>query len=138
MQLSRGTLVASIQVDLAQEVLDRFRSDLLDRVRDSGARGVILDVSGLETLDAEEFTALQRIVRMASLMGARSVIAGLRPGVVSALLDSDVDVEGIETALDLDQAFGLFDDAPSAAPEDASAEAPEPRQEPEAAEVEPT
>ena len=39
------------------------------------------------------------------IMGPRSLLVGLRPGVVSALIDMDADVEGLETAIDLDAAF---------------------------------
>lgn len=104
-QLSRGVVVASIQVDLDEAVLARFREDLLGRIRDSGSPSVIFDVSGLETLDTEEFGELRRIITMARLMGAESVVAGLRPGVVSALVTAGADVEGLRAAIDLDAAF---------------------------------
>ena len=68
MQLSRGVVVASIQVDLDDDVLARFREDLLRRIHETGSEGVILDVSGLQTLDSEEFAALRRIMAMTSLM----------------------------------------------------------------------
>ena len=105
MQVSRGVVVASIQVDLDDEVLHHFREDLLARIHETGSRGVILDVSGLETLDPEELAALRRIVTMADLMGARALLAGLRPGVVSSLIEADADVDGLQAAINLDAAF---------------------------------
>ena len=108
-QLSRGVVVASIQVDLDDEVLARFRDDLLGRIRESGSPGVILDVSGLETLDAEEFAALRQIVTMARLMGAETVMAGLRPGVVSSLITAGADIDDLRAAVDLDAAFAEFE-----------------------------
>jgi rsbT antagonist protein RsbS len=108
MQVARDIVVASIQVDLDEEVIVRFREDLLQRLHASGSHGVILDVSGLETLDAEEFAALRRIITMTRIMGAESVLAGLQPGVVSALVESGVDTEGLTTALDLDAGFALL------------------------------
>ena len=112
MQLSRGVVVASIQVDLDEDVLARFRDDLLGRVHTTGSRAVILDVSGLETLDSEEFAALRRIIAMAQLLGAESVLAGLQPGVVSSLVETGADVEGLRSAIDLDAAFDLLQPAP--------------------------
>ena len=109
MQVSRGVIVASIQVDLAEEVIERFRADLLDRIHTTGSRGVILDVSGLQTLDAEEFAALRRIIVMTGLMGAESVLMGLQPGVVSALIEAGVEVEGLKAAISLDAAFELLE-----------------------------
>jgi rsbT antagonist protein RsbS len=106
MQVSRGVVVASIQVDLDDDVLARFRQDLLGRIHETGSRGVILDVSGLETLDSEELAALRRI------MGAESVLVGLRPGVVSALIEAGADVDGLPAAIDLDAAFALLEPQP--------------------------
>ena len=48
LQVVRGCVVASIQIDLNPEVLRQFRNDLLERVQKSSATGVILDVSGIE------------------------------------------------------------------------------------------
>ncbi len=108
MQVSRDIVVASIQVDLDHDVLARFRDDLLRRIHETSSRGVILDVSGLETLDSEEFAALRRIITMSTIMGAESVLVGLRPGVVSALIEAGADVDGLRAAINLDAAFALL------------------------------
>ena len=112
LQVSRGVVVASIQVDLDDDVLAQFREDLLGRIQKTGACGVILDVSGLEILDSEEFAALRRIISMTDLMGARSVLVGLRPGVVSSLIETGADVDGLDAAVSLDVAFALLEPAP--------------------------
>ena len=108
MQVSRDIVVASIQVDLDEDVLARFREDLLRRIHETGSRGVILDVSGLETLDSDEFAALRRIITMSTIMGAKSVLVGLRPGVVSALIEAGAEVDGLQAAINLDAAFALL------------------------------
>lgn len=108
MQVSRDIVVASIQVDLDDDVLVRFREDLLQRIHETGSRGVIFDLSGLETLDSDEFAALRRIMATSTLMGAEPVLVGLRPGVVSALIEAGADVDGLRATLDLDAAFALL------------------------------
>lgn len=115
-QLSRNVVVASIQVDLDDDVLARFRDDLLQRIQESGSRNVILDVSGLETLDADEFAALRQIITMSTIMGAESVLVGLQPGVVSALIETGADIDGIRAAIDLDAAYVLLEPAPELEP----------------------
>ena len=112
LQVSRDVVVASIQVDLDDAVLDRFREDLLHRIQVTGSRGVIFDVSGLETLDSNEFAALRRIITMCTIMGAESVLVGLRPGVVSALIEAGADVNGLQAAINLDAAFALLQPEP--------------------------
>jgi rsbT antagonist protein RsbS len=116
MQVSRDVVVASIQVDLDENVLARFREDLLLRIHETGSRGVILDVSGLETLDSDEFAALRRIITMSEIMGAESVLVGLRPGVVSALIEAEADVDGLRAASNLDAAFAMLEPEPKAEP----------------------
>ena len=109
LQLSRNCIVASIQVDLTDDVLRRFRVDLLEFLQQSGAQAIILDLSGLEILDLEEFEALRQTMSMVSLMGAKSIVAGMRPGVVSALIELNADVEGILAAFNLDDAFSQIE-----------------------------
>jgi len=117
MQVSRDIVVASIQVDLDDDVLARFRDELLHRLHKTGSQGVILDVSGLETLDSNEFAALRRIITMCTIMGAESVLVGLRPGVVSALIEAGANVDGLQAAINLDAAFVLLQPEPEPEPE---------------------
>ena len=106
MNITRGCLIATIQVTLTPQVLDRFQRDLLERIRESGARRVILDCSGVDTVDVEDFERMRKIVAMAALIGSRTVFAGLRPGVASVLVDLGADLDGIEAATDIDAALG--------------------------------
>ena len=107
--VSRGCVVASIQRDLRGAVLQQFRDDLLERLQSSGANGVIIDLSGVSIMDADDFDEVRRTLEMAVLMGARAVLVGLRPGVVSALVQLDVDTGNFDTLLDLDDGFALFE-----------------------------
>jgi rsbT antagonist protein RsbS len=124
-QSSHGCLVASIQVDLDDAILARFQRELLERLHRDGNQGVILDLSGVELLDVEDFEALRRCIAMVSMMGGRSVLVGLQPGVVSALVDLDVDTEGIEATLDLEEAFQMLQPASQPEPPEAAEESSE-------------
>lgn len=105
LQLSRSCVVASVQVDLDAEVLLRFRAELLEMLQTSGARGVILDLSGVDVMDFEDFRAVRDTMSMARLMGAETILSGLQPGVVSALIDLEADTRNVEAAHSLDDAF---------------------------------
>lgn len=109
MQLSRGCVVASLQIDLSEPVIVQFRKDLLEFLHSTGAASVILDVSGLDVIDWDDFNALKLAMSMAELMGAHSVVSGLKPGVVSSLIELGVDTGDINAALDLDDAFDLVE-----------------------------
>jgi rsbT antagonist protein RsbS len=105
LQLSQECVVASIQVDLGHDVLLGFRQELLRMLQISGARGIILDLSGVSVMDSEDFLALRHTMEMARLMGAVTVMSGLQPGVVSSLIDLDANTDGVEARLTLDDAF---------------------------------
>ena len=124
LQLSRQCIVASIQVDLGEDVLPHFRRELLDLLHTSGADGVILDVSGLDVIDHEDFEALTETMGMAELMGARAIICGLGAGVVASLVELGVETGDVQAAFNLDEAFRLMDQlraGPSAAEEETAA-----------------
>jgi rsbT antagonist protein RsbS len=108
LQLSRGLAVASLQVELSESVLKRFRDELLAFVARTQAKGVIMDLSGLEVVDASEFESLRRVIDMVRIMGAEVLVAGLRPGVVSSLIDLEVNTDGVLAAMNLDDAFDWF------------------------------
>lgn len=109
MQLSRGCVVASLQIDLSEEVIARFRKDLLEFLHSTGADSVILDVSGLDVIDGNDFNALKLAMSMAQLMGAHSVVSGLKPGVVSSIIELGVETRDVNAALDLDDAFDVIE-----------------------------
>ena len=125
LQLIQGCLVASIQVDLTDDVLTRFRRELLDRIDSTHVHGVVLDVSGVEVMDAVDFELLRTTMAMASVMGATPVIVGLKPGIVSALMDLDVDIRDIRAALNLDDALKLLRQPDEAVTDSASDSDPE-------------
>ena len=140
-QVSRNAVVASIQVDLADDVLARFREDLLQRIHDTDASGVIFDLSGLEIMDSHEFAGLRKIITMSKIMGAECVLVGLKPGVVSALIQAGAEVDGLLAAPDLDSAYALLaaqaaeEVAPASELEDDNSASVPDAQEPEAGQV---
>ena len=105
MQVVSQCLVASIQLHAAAELPHSFQHDLLDRIRRAGVSGVILEVSGVRIMDVEDFELLRRSMAMASILGARPILVGLQPGIVASLVALDCNVDGVEAAADLDDAF---------------------------------
>ncbi len=96
MHAVRGIVVASVQTDLTEPVLVRFQDELLSFIHRIGAHGVVLDLSGIDLLDSIEFHGLRRILKMAEFLGARTILSGLRPGIVSSLVSANANTDGIE------------------------------------------
>ena len=56
---------------------------------------------------------------MTAIMGAECVLVGLRPGVVSSLIEAGADVDGLRAAINLDAAYAMLQPEPEAEPPDA-------------------
>jgi rsbT antagonist protein RsbS len=101
------TLLATIQIDLHDTVVDAFQNDVLEEIEKTGANGLIIDISALETVDSYVARMLANTAKMAKLMGTDTVIVGMRPGVAATLVRMGYYMEGIDTALSLEEGLQL-------------------------------
>ena len=102
-----STLLATIQVDLHDSVVDAFQNDVLEEIERSGAGGLIIDISALEAVDSYVARVLADTGRMARLMGTKTVIVGMRPAVAATLVRMGYFMPGIHTALNLQEGLDL-------------------------------
>jgi rsbT antagonist protein RsbS len=102
-------LIASVQSDLTDGQVVDLRADLLERIGRSRARGIIVDVGTLDVIDSFVARALRSIALTARLRGAETVVVGIQPDVAIAMVQFDLDLRPIRTALDLDEAFSLLE-----------------------------
>src|SRR5215467_8784529 len=101
------TLLASIQLELHDTVVDAFQNDVLEEIEKTGARRLIIDISALETVDSYVARMLANTAKMAKLMGTETVIVGMRPAVAATLVRMGYFMEGIQTALSLEEGLQL-------------------------------
>src|SRR5207302_3392768 len=101
------TLLASIQVELHDTVVDSFQNDVLEEIEKTGANGLIIDISALETVDSYVARMLANTAKMAKLMGTETVIVGMQPAVAATLVRMGYFMEGIDTALSLEEGLQL-------------------------------
>ncbi|OHX64012.1 STAS domain-containing protein [Flammeovirga pacifica] len=110
LQLHKGCVIASFQLDLEEEQLKLFRQELLNFiVKHDKVRGIIFDLSGLEIIDLIDFNRIRNIIDMIKLTGYKTIISGLKPSVVSSLILLDADIDGLIATLSLDEAFLIVD-----------------------------
>jgi rsbT antagonist protein RsbS len=102
-----ATLLATIQIELHDTVVDSFQTDVLEEIERTAARGLIIDISALETVDSYVARMLANTAKMAKLMGTETVIVGMRPAVAATLVRMGYFMEGIETALSLEEGLAL-------------------------------
>ena len=102
-----STLLATIQIELQDTIVDAFQNDLLEEIEKTGARGLIVDISALETVDSYVARMLANTGKMAKLMGTDTVIVGMRPAVAATLVRMGYFMDGISTALSLEEGLEL-------------------------------
>lgn len=96
------TLLATVHVDLRDDVAEAFQEDVLVELERRRAAGLLIDVSGLDTVDTYVARILAETGRMAKLMGADTVIVGIRPDVAATLIRMGYMMDGVLTALNVD------------------------------------
>jgi rsbT antagonist protein RsbS len=108
-------LIATVQSDLSDSQVVRMRDEVASRVGHYRARGVIVDVTSLDVIDSFVARALRSLAITARLKGATTLVVGIQPDVAIAMVQFDLNLEPLRTALDLDEALAAFASGP---PED--------------------
>lgn len=103
-----NVLLASIQTDLSDESALTMQDDLSNRVVETGARGVIVDISALEIVDSFVGRMLSTIASVTRVLDARTIVVGMRPAVAITLAELGLSLGGVSTALDADHAFEML------------------------------
>ncbi|ALA52019.1 RsbS, negative regulator of sigma-B [Shouchella clausii] len=96
-------LLISIQIELDDQTALQFQEDLLRKIHEEGSKGVVIDLTSVDMIDSFIAKVLGDVVDMSNLMGARVVLTGIRPAVAITLIDMGIKLEGVSTALDLEQ-----------------------------------
>ena len=102
-------LIATIQSALNDADLLLLRDALVARVGKFRSRGVIVDVTALDVMDSFATRTLRDIAHMIRLRGAITVIVGIQPEVAFAMVQLGLNLEGVATALDLEEGLAFLD-----------------------------
>jgi rsbT antagonist protein RsbS len=103
-----GVLIASVQGSMTDADLAQMRDDLVGDVRRYRSTGVIVDVTFLDVMDSFAARTLRGIAQMIKLLGATAVIVGIQPEVAFSMVQLGLTLEGINTALDLEEGLALL------------------------------
>ena len=102
-------LIASIQTALTDTDVFELRDDLLERAGTLRSKGIIVDVTALDVMDSFASRSLRAIAHMANLRGAKTVMVGIQPEVAFAMVQLGLTLEGVHTALDLEEGLAFLD-----------------------------
>src|SRR3989475_13148322 len=104
-----GYLIATVQSVLSDADLVQLRNDLAERVGKFRSRGVIIDVTVLDVIDSFATRTLRSVAHMLKLRRAETVIVGIQPDVAFAMVQLGLTLEGVGTALDLEDGLAFLD-----------------------------
>lgn len=77
--------------------LSDMQEHALEQIEQTGARELLIDVTGVPVIDTQVAKGLIQLVDAARLMGTRVMLAGIRPEVAQTLVSLGVDLSSIRT-----------------------------------------
>jgi rsbT antagonist protein RsbS len=111
-------LLVTIQSDMHDQLALNLQDDLTRAIEKWGARGVLIDISGLEMVDSFIGRMIADISGMARILDAKTVLVGMQPAVAITLVELGLSLPGVATALNVERGMQLLRRALSEADDD--------------------
>lgn len=101
-------LLVTIQVDMHDRLALTLQDDLTNRITQTQAHGVLIDISALEIVDSFIGRILGNIAKMSRVLDAQTVVVGMQPAVAITLVELGLSLTGISTALNVEKGMALL------------------------------
>ena len=101
-------LLVTIQVDMHDRLAMTLQDDLTTRISQTGALGVLIDISALEIVDSFIGRMISNISSMSRVLDAQTVVVGMQPAVAITLVELGLTMPGVKTALDVEKGMALL------------------------------
>lgn len=101
-------LLVSIQVDMHDQLAMALQDSLMAKIVETGARGVMIDISALQFVDSFIGRVFSNIASMARVLDAATVVVGMQPAVAITLVELGMTLSGVKTALNVDRGLALI------------------------------
>jgi rsbT antagonist protein RsbS len=109
----RDLLLVTVPPDPDDETISALQEQVLQAMQQHEAKGLVLDISTVQTLDSFFARTVAETVQMVALMGGHTVLAGMRASVAVTATQLGLTVGNTLTALDVDRAINLLNAAPN-------------------------
>lgn len=101
-------LLVTIQVDLYDQLAETLETDLVQMVKKTDAKGVLIDVSSVSIIDSFMGRILGNIASMSKIMDAETVVVGMQPAVAITLIELGLPLKGVNSALNVEKGMELL------------------------------
>jgi rsbT antagonist protein RsbS len=98
-------LLVPLHGDVPDHFADELVSEVLARIQSRGFSGVLVDLSGVWTLDSHLCAVVARLAQSARLMGADTVLSGISPDIAMTLETMGIELHGVRTEATLEDAL---------------------------------
>jgi rsbT antagonist protein RsbS len=98
-------IVVPLQGDVTDETAAVLVDDVLRTIRDTAAAGLVIDVTGMWTMDSHLCHVIANLAAAAKLMGTPTVICGMSAPIAMTLQTMGADFRLAQTALTLEDAL---------------------------------
>jgi rsbT antagonist protein RsbS len=103
-----AALLVTVQVDMHDRLATALEEDLSARIVSTRARGVLIDISGLDIVDSFMGRMLDNIAAVSRMLDAVTVVVGMRPAVAITLVELGLELRGVKTALNVDRGMAMI------------------------------
>lgn len=107
-----GVLLVSIQDDITDTDILDLQDSLSNKITEEDAKGVVIDISGLDIVDTFVGRVLAQLTAVARLLDAETFVVGMRPAVAMTLVELGMYLPDNRTALSLTHALHKMREAP--------------------------
>ena len=105
--------MVTVPTDLDDATISNMQEHILHAMEKYNPKGLVLDLTEVETLDSYFARTVAETAQMVGLMGGKTIIAGMQPSVAITATQLGLTMGAAETALDVDTALdelGRIDD----------------------------
>jgi rsbT antagonist protein RsbS len=103
-----AALLVTIQIDMHDRLAGALEEDLTNRIVETSAKGVLIDISALEIVDSFIGRTLANIATIARVLDAETVVVGMRPAVAITLVELGLSLPGVRTALNAERGMAII------------------------------
>ena len=108
----RGLLMVTMPADPDDATVSALQEKVLSAMERHDAKGVVLDISSVDTFDSFFARTVSETAQMVMLMGGRTIVVGMRPAVAVTATQIGLTLGNIETALSVDRALAIAESEP--------------------------
>lgn len=101
-------ILVPLQGDVTDDLAEQLNTDVLKAIHESGARGLVVDLTGVWIMDSHLCAVLTNLAGAARLMGTPTILSGMSPEIAMTLQAMGVELASIRTALTLEQALTML------------------------------